>query len=262
MVRAAVAQTSAAAYIPARISAFACIRPTLRARRNWRACGLRAKAAHHGRRKTRAARSIRQRRSTTVSFACRPPTTPRPPRLSSRGPNIEQPYYDISNQAWRDRSFAPWPLAAWAEFTFDGVPIRLGQVVQTLERVTGPGGVYEPLVVTPAIGVRIEPEARILPLDGSPLPVKVTVHAQAAAEGPSTLKLPEGWHAEPARGAFHLKSAGDTEPLVFSVTTGRGRGGRYNVEAIAQSADEATQTGWRSVGYQGLRPITITGPRA
>ena len=82
-------------------------------------------------------------------------------------PSIEQPYYDISNQAWRDRSFAPWPLAAWAEFTFDGLPIRLGQVVQTLQRVTGPGGVYEPLVVTPAIGVRMEPEARILPLDGS-----------------------------------------------------------------------------------------------
>ena len=64
-------------------------------------------------------------------------------------PSSEQPYYDISNQAWRDRSFAPWPLAAWVEYTFDGLPIRLGQVVQTLQRVTGPGGVYEPLVVTP-----------------------------------------------------------------------------------------------------------------
>ena len=35
------------------------------------------------------------------------------------------------------------------------------------QRVPGQGGVYEPLVVTPAIGVRMEPEARILPLDGS-----------------------------------------------------------------------------------------------
>ncbi len=52
-------------------------------------------------------------------------------------PTTEQPYYDISNPAWRERSFAPYPLAAWAEFTFDGVPIRLGQVVQTLAHVTG-----------------------------------------------------------------------------------------------------------------------------
>ena len=46
----------------------------------------------------------------------------------------------------------------------------MGQVVQTLQRVTGPGGIYQPLVVTPAIGVSIAPQARILPLDGSASP--------------------------------------------------------------------------------------------
>ena len=75
------------------------------------------------------------------------------------------------------------------------------------------GGVYEPLVVTPAIGVRMEPEARILPLDGSALPVKVTVHAQAAAEGTVTLNLPAGWKSRAGRGAFHLTAPGDTEPI-------------------------------------------------
>jgi LmbE family N-acetylglucosaminyl deacetylase len=169
-------------------------------------------------------------------------------------PNIEQPYYDISNEKWRDRSFAPWPLAAWAQFSFDGLPIRLGQVVQTLARVTGQGGVYQPLVVTPAIGVRIDPEARILPLDGAPLPVKVTVHAEAAAEGTVTLQLPDGWKAEPAERQFQLKSAGDTEPLLFSVSTDGATAGIYSVKAVARSGGRAYQTGWRSVGYQGLRP--------
>ena len=83
-------------------------------------------------------------------------------------PNTEQPVYNISNEAWRERSFAPYPLSAWSQFTFDGVPIRLGMVVQTLGHVTGVGGVYQPLVVTPAVGVLVEPETRILPLDGSP----------------------------------------------------------------------------------------------
>ncbi|MGC1462450.1 MAG: PIG-L family deacetylase [Terracidiphilus sp.] len=175
-------------------------------------------------------------------------------------PSSAQPYYDISNQAWRDRSFAPWPLAAWAEYTFDGLPIRIGQVVQTMQRVTGPGGVYEPLVVTPAIGVRMETEARILPLDGSALPVRVTVHAQAAAEGTVTLKLPEGWRAEPAVAHFDLKSAGDTGPLVFSVTTDGAATGVYSVKAIAQSSGRSYETGWRSVGYQGLRPYNLYLP--
>jgi len=169
-------------------------------------------------------------------------------------PSIEQPYYDISNQAWRDRSFAPWPLAAWAEYSFDGLPIRLGLVVQTLQRVTGPGGIYEPLVVTPKINLRMETVARILPFDGSALPVKVTVQAQAAADGAVTLKLPEGWHAQPVEAQFHLKNPGDSAPLVFSVSTDEAAAGVFSIKAIAQSAGRSYETGWRTVGYPGLQP--------
>jgi len=169
-------------------------------------------------------------------------------------PSIEQPYYDISNPAWRERSFAPWPLSAWAEFTFDGLPIRIGEVVQTLARVTGPGGIYEPLVVTPAIGVRVEPEARILPLDGSALPVRVTVHTQAAAEGTVELKLPAGWRVEPPTASFHRAAPGDTEPILFSVTPAAVEAGAYSVQAVVHSGNHEYQTGWQSVGYAGLRP--------
>jgi LmbE family N-acetylglucosaminyl deacetylase len=183
-------------------------------------------------------------------------------------PSTEQPFYDLAHPEYRERSFAPWPLAAWAEFTFDGLPIRLGQVVQTMQRVTGPGGIYQPLVVTPSIGVRIDPEARILPLDGSPLPVRVTVHSEAAAEGSLELKLPAGWRSDPAEAPFHLASAGDTEPILFSVTPANHPGetnlspatpvaaqeAAYTVQAVAHSAGHDYQTGWQSVGYPGLRP--------
>jgi hypothetical protein len=54
-------------------------------------------------------------------------------------PSIEQPYYDLTRPEYRLRSFAPYPLEAWAEFTFDGLPIRVGQVVQTMQRVQGSG---------------------------------------------------------------------------------------------------------------------------
>jgi hypothetical protein len=174
--------------------------------------------------------------------------------------SIEQPYYDLTKPEYRERSFAPWPLAAWAEFTFDGLPIRAGQVVQTLERVPGQGGVYEPLVVTPAIGVRIDPEARILPLDGSTLPVQVTVHTEAAAEGTVELNLPPGWRSEPVHAAFHRNSAGDTEPMLFSVTPAATETGAYALQAVARSAGRTYQTGWQSVGYAGLRPYNLYKP--
>jgi LmbE family N-acetylglucosaminyl deacetylase len=169
-------------------------------------------------------------------------------------PSIEQPYYDISNQEWRERSFAPWPLAAWAEFTFDGLPIRVGKVVETLERVTGPGGIYQPLVVTPAIGVRIDPEARILPLDGSALPVHVTLHAQSAAQGTVELKLPPGWHAAPEEAKFQRTSEGDTEPILFSVTPGSAPTGAFTIQAVAHFGGRTYQAGWQSLGYSGLLP--------
>jgi LmbE family N-acetylglucosaminyl deacetylase len=172
-------------------------------------------------------------------------------------PSIEQPFYDVSQQDWRERSFAPYPLAAWAEFSLDGLPVRLGEVVQTLERSTGPGGIYEPLVVTPAIGVRIEPEARILPLDGSALPVRVTVHTQAAADGTVELKLPAGWKAEPSETQFKRTAEGDTEPILFSVTPSAVHSGSYSLQAVAHSGGRAYETGWQSVGYTGLRPYNI-----
>jgi hypothetical protein len=190
-------------------------------------------------------------------FALKAPEDARPTQPFFTRPSIEQPYYDISRPEWRLRSFAPYPLAAWAEFTFDGVPIRLGEVVQTLQRATGHGGYYEPLVVTPAIGVRVDPEARLLPVDGSTLPVHVTVHTQGAAEGTVSLKVPEGWRTEPSEAHFKRTSAGDTEPILFSVTPSAVQSGAYNLEAMARSGDRTYESGWQSLGYPGLLPYDI-----
>jgi LmbE family N-acetylglucosaminyl deacetylase len=201
-------------------------------------------------------------RVTDRLFRVEAPQDAKPTQAFFTRPSIEQPYYDTPNDTLRIESFTPWPLAAWAEFTFDGVPIRVGEVVQTLERVTGPGGIYEPLVVTPAIGVDVEPQARILPLDGSALPVKVTVHALGAAEGAVELKLPEGWHCDPAQRAFHLKSAGASDPLTFSVTAPNVGVGAYAIQAVAHVGGQSYSAGWRSMGYPSLRPYNQYRPAA
>jgi LmbE family N-acetylglucosaminyl deacetylase len=177
-------------------------------------------------------------------------------------PSIEQPFYDVSPAELRGESFAPYPLAAWAEFSFDGLPIRIGQIVQTLARVPGRGGVYEPLVVTPALGVSMEPEALLLPEDGKPLVVRVRVHAQRPAAGVVALKLPAGWKSEPAEAAFDLKAAGDGELMPFSVKPVSGvwesvRAGAYTIAAQARIGAQSYATGWRSVGYPGLHPYNL-----
>jgi LmbE family N-acetylglucosaminyl deacetylase len=187
-------------------------------------------------------------------FSVTVPSDAKPTEPYFTRPTIEQPYYDISNPELRGRSFVPWPLSAWVEYTFEGVPIRIGEVVQTMHRVTGPGGIYEPLVVTPRIGVSVNPAAQILPLDGSALPVHVTVHAQSAAEGTVKLKLPAGWHAAPEIASFKLAAAGDTQPILFRVTASAEQSDAYSIQAVATSNGISYESGWRSVGYQGLRP--------
>ena len=193
-------------------------------------------------------------------YRLRVPENAQPTKPYFTRPSIEQPYYDLTQPEDRGRSFPPYPLSAWAEFTFDGVPIRMGEVVQTLRRVLGPGGIYEPLVVTPAIGVSITPQARILPLDGSALPVQVTVHAQEAAQGTVRLQLPAGWRSDPLQQQFNLASVGDTEPLTFLVRPAATAQGVYNLMAVAKSGGKTYSSGWRSVGYAGLLPYNLYRP--
>ena len=198
--------------------------------------------------------------ATNRTFSVRVPEDAQITKPYFTRPSTEQAYYNVSNPNWRLHPFMPWPLAAWAEFTFDGVPIRIGEVVQTLHRVPGPGGIYDPLVVTPAIGVSVDPQARILPLDGGPLPVRVTVHAVAAAAGTVSLQLPAGWRSDPSQVHFQLAAAGDTDPLVFSVTPAAVHTGAYSIQAVATVNGKTYRSGWRSAGYAGLRPYNLYTP--
>jgi LmbE family N-acetylglucosaminyl deacetylase len=198
-----------------------------------------------------------------VTLEARVPEDAAPTEPYFTRPSIEQPYYDVSRPEWRGRSFAPYPLAAWAEFHYDGVPIRMGEVVQTMQRQVGVGGIFEPLVITPKIGVRVSPESQILPLDGSPLPVRVTVHTEGPADGKVRLKLPEGWTASPAEAEFHRKVFGDTAAMLFEVKPAAGlqdasfKMQSFNIQAEAESGGHTYQSGWQWIGHAGLRPYNM-----
>jgi LmbE family N-acetylglucosaminyl deacetylase len=193
-----------------------------------------------------------------VTLEARVPEDAAPTEPYFTRPTIEQPYYDVARPEWRGRSFAPYPLTAWAEFRYDGVPVLLGEVVQTMQRQVGVGGIFEPLVITPKIGVRVSPESRILPLDGSPLPVKVIVHTEGPADGKVRLKLPAGWTATPAEAEFHRKVFGDTAAMLFDVKPpAELKDSSFTVQAEAESGGHTYQSGWQWTGHAGLRPYNM-----
>jgi hypothetical protein len=90
--------------------------------------------------------------------------------------------------------------------------------------------------------------------------VKVTVNALAAAQGTVELKLPAGWRCDPAKLDFHLKAAGMSDPLTFSVTAPDAGVGAYTIQAVAHIDGKDYSSGWRRVGYPGLLPYNQYSP--
>jgi LmbE family N-acetylglucosaminyl deacetylase len=167
-------------------------------------------------------------------------------------PDIEQPYYDLRDAKLLGESLPPYPLAAWADFAYQGVDIRIGQVVQTTRRVTGLGTVYEPLAVAPAISIAISPRAGVVPLDSKSFPVSVVVRKNVEnAGGTVRLEVPQGWTVSPA--AIPLSASATT----FTVTPARLAEREYRIAAVAEHAGREYREGYDVTGYPGLGPYFL-----
>jgi LmbE family N-acetylglucosaminyl deacetylase len=176
-------------------------------------------------------------------------------------PTPEQPFYDITDQTLLNHPFAPYPLTGWAEFSYNGVPIRIGQVVQTNHREHGYGNLYQPLVVTPRISVALGMQAGIVPLGTSSFPITISLknYQQQTADGSLHLNLPAGWTSDPAAENFHLHS-NQAVPVTFTVHPSAVTPQMYEIKAIAQSGNREFQEGVQQVGYPGLRPYFLYKP--
>ena len=154
---------------------------------------------------------------------------------------------------------APYPLAAWAEWSFNGAPIRVGQFVQTVKRINGLGTVLEPLTVAPAIGISIEPRFGIVPLNAKAFSVKTVIHSnvKGPASGTVRLDIPAGWKSEPAWVPFATTQDGDDLGVSFAVTPSNLGERPYSITAVAEFGGKQYREGYRLTGYSGLRPYFL-----
>ena len=179
-------------------------------------------------------------------------------------PSIEQPYYDLHDQKLSGQSFAPYPLSGWAEWNYNGVPLRLSEVVQSVQREHGIGTFREPLVVTPALSVSLPQAVTVLPSGASAIKVTASVANEAndPAEGTLRLTLPEGWSASPANTTFSLQP-GEHTTQSFTVQPPPGGlqpSGNYIVRAEAQSGNTVYKEGFTTSGYARMRSYNLYRP--
>jgi LmbE family N-acetylglucosaminyl deacetylase len=202
------------------------------------------------------AAAVDQRFSVTV-----PPDAPPTAPYFTR-PNIEQPYYDLTDARYRNLSFSPYPLSAWAEFTYDGATIRIGQLVDTTSRQTGLGTVKNPLMVAPAISVAITPHAGVVPLSQKQFTLSVTVKSQVKgpAQGSVKLDLPDGWRATPPSAPFATAIEGQEQSVQFRVQPAGLADQPYQITADATYDGQDYTAGFVTTGYPGLRPYNLYSP--
>jgi LmbE family N-acetylglucosaminyl deacetylase len=177
-------------------------------------------------------------------------------------PDIEQSYYDIADDRFLNQPLVPYPVAGWAEFMYEGAPVRIGQTVQTMKRVAGMGSVYEPLVVGPAISVQIAPRAGVVPLEAKSF--TVTALARSNVKGPAKgtirLDVPSGWRVAPAAAEFATAADGQSQSVSFTVTPVNLAEKTYEITAIAEYAGRQYREGYDVTGYAGVRPYYLYKP--
>ena len=174
-------------------------------------------------------------------------------------PSFEQPYYDILIPADTSLPLAPYPLNAWAEISYHGLILQIGQAVQTVQHVTGAGVLYEPLTIAPAISVQVSPRAGVIPLDRTSFNLAVTIHSnvKGPAQGSVVLQLPEQWKSNPPEAPFQTRQDGEDQALSFSIEPSRLSNKSYQIAAIADYQGKKYKEGYSVTGYQGVRPYSL-----
>jgi LmbE family N-acetylglucosaminyl deacetylase len=175
-------------------------------------------------------------------------------------PSIAQAFYDLSDPKLAGRSLSPYPLSGYAEFNYDGVPIRLVEVVQGVERERGPGTLRTPLVVTPGLSVNVAQPVAVLPAGKTGLDVAVSVTDEATDSCDMQLRLqaPAGWQVEPTVVPLRL-AAGERATQSYTVTA-PANARSASLHATAQCGNRVYSSGFITAGYPGLRPSNLYAP--
>ena len=171
-------------------------------------------------------------------------------------PGLDQPYYDVREADYRNLPLAPYPLVAHLTASYHGRQIHLAEVVQTVERDPGPGTIFQPMPIGPAISVTMVQSAGVIPLNAPSIPIEVKVHSnvKGKAEGSVHLDMPAGWKSDPASASYSFAQDGQEQIVTFKVTPESVKAQGYSIQAVASYGGRDYKEGYIQVGYPGLRP--------
>ncbi|HEX2093035.1 MAG TPA: PIG-L family deacetylase [Longimicrobiaceae bacterium] len=157
----------------------------------------------------------------------------------------------------RGEPFEPGPVWARAVVTVARARLRLDAEATFREVDPRQGELRRPVLVVPAVSVRLEPVVSILPTGGAspPLRYRVRLSAERETEGTLRVEAPAGWRAEPASLPVRFPTADATRDMEVTIHAPAGAAeGAHPVSARFQAADGAVYArGVQLIDYPHVR---------
>jgi LmbE family N-acetylglucosaminyl deacetylase len=185
-----------------------------------------------------------------------PPTRPYFTR-----PNIEQPFYDISDPALRNAPATPSPLTVAVTFSDHGVDLNLAAIV------AGPADSQprQPAVVVPPVSVSLPVTTAVIPINRDTFPLSYSAFNPEGGAAPQfRLELPPLWSytvpdavnpmppAPPAgRNSRQTAYVTSSDPSAYRA---------YPITVVTEIRGHEYREGYRSVGYPGLESTNYYTP--
>ncbi|MGV3538940.1 MAG: PIG-L family deacetylase, partial [Rufibacter sp.] len=118
------------------------------------------------------------------------------------------------------------------------------------------GEQYRPFVVTPPVFVNISEKVYVF-ADAQPKPVTVKVRAgQSNLQGQVTLRLPQGWRAEPASFDFKMGQKGEEQSFTFQLHPGSQQS-EHTISAAVSTLGRTFTQGLKTISYSHLPTQTL-----
>jgi hypothetical protein len=175
--------------------------------------------------------------------------------------------YDWSNvdPGTKSRPFAPPAVTAELHADIGGTDVTLTRPL--VYRYADPvrGEIRRGLNVAPALTVAFDSQLEIVALSDLGKSRRIAVRLQNQtldrADGVVRLRLPNGWHSDPAEASFSITARGEREAVVFHVTPAVGTPeGHYQLSADATVNNAKYSTAMQVIEYPHIQTHRLYTP--
>jgi LmbE family N-acetylglucosaminyl deacetylase len=157
-------------------------------------------------------------------------------------PNIELPFYDLSNPELRNAPATPPALSCYVQVTYNGIPLTLGAIAVHDS---------QPVSLVPPFSIASSPSATVFPFDQTKVDLTATLRTTSRITANINVESPHNWSIQ-ARAASAPSTATD-HPIEFFAHPTQTPVGPQIFHVTATTPDRHVYTeGFRAVGYPGL----------